>query len=367
MIRRFYVHNFRCLDNFELSLGDRSSVLLIGKNGAGKSSVRLALEVLQRIARGVSRVSDLVSVKDLTRGRSDVPMRFEIEATLGGLYYKYSIAFDHPAGFKEMRVVQESLITDGKPVFTRQLADVTLGKPKEEPDFLVAWYLAALPIVQERDAKDPLFIFKQWLARIAILQPIPSLIKGDSERETLHPDVSGGNFAEWFSGLIAHAPSAYATVDRFLKQVMPDLKDIKNPLIGKNTRSLEMHFVANQTSLTVPFDELSDGEKCYVIWAVVLAANEAYGPLVCFWDEPDNHLELSEIGYCVMELRRAFQSGGQFIATSHNPETIRDFSRENTLLLYRRNHLEPTQIRAVSEIGINGNLVDALIRGDVEP
>ena len=99
VIRRFYVHNFRCLENFELPIADRSSVLLIGKNGAGKTTVGLALEILQRIARGVNRVDDLVKPKDLARGGIDVPMRFEIEVKLGGLNYEYVIAFDFPTGF----------------------------------------------------------------------------------------------------------------------------------------------------------------------------------------------------------------------------------------------------------------------------
>jgi ABC-type sugar transport system ATPase subunit len=104
-----------------------------------------------------------------------------------------------------------------------------------------------------------------------------------------------------------------------------------------------------------------------MICALVLAAHEAYGPLLCFWDEPDNYLALSEVGHFVLALRKAFQSGGQFIATSHNPEAIRRFSDENTLVVYRKSHLEPTLVRPLSEIPVNGDLVGALIRDDVEP
>ena len=104
-----------------------------------------------------------------------------------------------------------------------------------------------------------------------------------------------------------------------------------------------------------------------MICALVLAANRAYGPLFCFWDEPDNYLDLSEVGQFVLALRKAFQSGGQFIATSHNPEAIRRFSDENTLYLYRKSHLEPTIVRPLNELQVSGNLVDALVRGDVEP
>jgi predicted ATPase len=48
-------------ENFELPLSGNHSILLIGKNGAGKTTVGLALEILQRIARGTNRVGELVS------------------------------------------------------------------------------------------------------------------------------------------------------------------------------------------------------------------------------------------------------------------------------------------------------------------
>jgi predicted ATPase len=369
VIRRFYVHNFRCLENFELPIADRPSVLLIGKNGAGKSTVGRALRILQMIARGENRVDNLVKPKDLAHGRADVPMRFEIEVKLEGQIYKYFIALDFPPGFKELRVLEEGLAADGKPVFTREAAQVHLAKTNQEKEakFLIDWHLAALPIVQERTRKDPLFIFKHWLAGMVILHPIPSLIDGNSTEETLHPHPRGSDFGAWFSGLVASAPAAYGEIDHYLKQVMPDLKDIKNPVVGKDARSLEVQFSNDLGGITIPFADLSDGEKCFMICAMVLAANHAYGPLVCFWDEPDNHLALSEVGHFVTALRKAFQSGGQFITTSHNPEAIRRFSEENTLILYRKNHLEPTQIRPLSEVKVSGELVSALIRDDVQP
>jgi len=90
---------------------------------------------------------------------------------------------------------------------------------------------------------------------------------------------------------------------------MPDFMDIKNPVIGKNSRSLEAQFSKDLGSLPIPFADLSDGEKCFVISAIVLAANAAYGPLVCSWDDPDNYLAMSEVGHFIMALRKAFQTG----------------------------------------------------------
>ncbi len=370
MIKRLYIHNFRCLENFELPIQGQSSVLLIGKNGAGKTTVSLALEILQKIARGTNRVKDLVKPKDRTRGREDVPMRFEIEVELGNKVYEYIIAFELPEDFKEMRVHEERLAVDGKPVYSRKLAQVNLAQTGfgKDAEFRIDWHLAALPIVQEKSSDDPLFIFKQWLARMLILRPIPSQIKGDSEQETLQPEPRLTDFGAWFWALTGQYPAAYAKIDEYLKQVMPDLKDVQNPTIGKDSKSLVIQFSTPQGSLKLPFEDLSDGEKCFMICAMVLAANNFYSPLLCFWDEPDNYLALSEVGHFVLALRAAFQTGGgQLIATSHNPEAINRFSEKNTLVLYRKNHLEPTRVLPLSEIQVSGDLINALIRGDVEP
>jgi len=67
VIRRFYVHNFRCLQNFELPLSGQPSVLLIGRNGSGKTTVGLAFWMLRKLARSVNRVGDLVKPKDFAQ------------------------------------------------------------------------------------------------------------------------------------------------------------------------------------------------------------------------------------------------------------------------------------------------------------
>ena len=83
-----------------------------------------------------------------------------------------------------------------------------------------------------------------------ILSPTPSLILGDSEQETLQPNLQVTDFGAWFSGLLADAPSAYTKIADYLQQVMPDLKDIKNPMVGRESRSLVVQFSNDQGSLT---------------------------------------------------------------------------------------------------------------------
>jgi predicted ATPase len=375
MIKRFYVHNFRCLENFELALGEVSSVLLLGRNGAGKTTVGLALEVLQGIARGTNRVGDLVKPKDLAQGRTEVPVRFEIEVALAGRNYAYSVAFDFSAGFRELRVFEEKLSVDGEPIFTRELAQVRLARAglAAEAAFRIDWHLVALPIVQEQSRDDPLSIFKRWLANILILRPVPSLARGGSEQHAPGlnvPDTKVTSIGAWFSGMVAAAPSAYSQVSEYLVQVMPDFEKITNPIFGKETRNLVFHFLKDHRNAELALEDLSDGERCFVIFALTIAANAAYGPILCFWDEPDNFLAPDEVGHSVTALRRAFQESGQLIVTSHNPEAIRRFSESNTLYLSRKSHLEPTIITTIEDMRaggrFEGGFIDALLRGDVD-
>jgi len=365
VIKRLYADNFRCLENFELALGDKPSALLLGRNGSGKSTIGAVLEILQKAARGTNRVGELVKTDDFGRGGADVPLLLEIEVELAKHRYHYRLALELPANFRELRVRDESFSVDGQSLFSRQLAGVKLNQGERDAAFNIDWHLIALPLIQERNPQDPLHLFRTWLSRLLVLAPIPSLITGDSERESLRPHRTVRDLGDWFSGLLAETPSAYSEIASYLSEVMPDLHDVKNPLVGREVRSLSVQFKHEDASLTLPFAALSDGEKCFFICAVVLAANKAYGPLFCFWDEPDNHLALSEVGHFVQALRRSFGEGGQLLVTSHNPEAIRQFSHNTTILLSRPHHLAPTRWRMVSELEPVSDLVGALVRDDL--
>jgi predicted ATPase len=368
MIKRFNIHNFRCLQNFELPVNGGAASLLIGKNGSGKSSVGLALEILQKIGRGQNRIRELIQPEEISHGGTESPVRFEIEVVLKDIHFAYHLALELPEGFRELRVLEEKLAVNGTPKFQRTVADLEFpNSPAGREPMRFDWHLVWLSVAQARSDKDPLDIFRKWLARMIIVRPYPAGIKGDSSEETLHPVPEMTNLGEWWSGLIAHAPASYAIIDAALKQMMPDLRDIKNPLVAKDARCMEVSFDHGGDSFSIPFRLLADGEKCMVIWALAIAANRAYGPLLCFWDEPDNYIAISEIGSFATDLRRAFQNGGQFLATTHNAETIKRFSTENTYLLYRKSHQEPTQVRPLSGLDYGKDLIGALVRGEIEP
>lgn len=366
MIKRLYIHNFRCFENFEVSFEGKPSTLLIGRNGAGKSTIRHALALLQAIARGTNHVGALVGPRDFFLHRSDAPMRFELDVSLGGRLYHYELVLELPAKAKALRVKSERFTVDGRTVYSRASKQVTIGT-KSPAVLLMDWHMIAFPIIEDDAEHDELSAFKLWLARSILLAPIPTAISGESTEETLEPVQDASNLGAWFSAMISHAPSAYGPISEYLKEVLVDFLEVKNPNVGTESRALSVLFRRDSALLSLPFASLSDGEKCFFICAMILAANRTYGPLLCFWDEPDSHLSLDEVSQFITALRREFEAGGQMIVTSHNPETVRRFSRENTLLLFRRGHLEPTRPAWLDGVDVRGDLVNALIMGDVEP
>jgi predicted ATPase len=374
MLQRLYVHNYRCLENFEFKPGPHPSALLIGKNGSGKSTLVQVLKLFQAIGRGTNRVSQLVQPGDCTLGRTGVPMRFELEVVLAGQALRYTLALELPDRFRELRVLEEQLARDGQVIYTRQHAQVTVPRdtatataPQPEAQFNIDWHLVALPVIQDSASASTLGTLRQWLAGMVLLAPMPRLMTGEATRESLEPVEDGRNLADWLSGLLAHYPAAYATLSQHLQQVMPDLADFRFERAGKDAKTLLLRFKAAQAQHELEFDVLSDGEKCFFLCAVVLAAHQSHGPLFAFWDEPDNFLSLGEVSHFVLALRRGFhQGGGQILMTSHNVEAVRRFSHDNTWVLGRKSHLEPTQIRLLDALQ-PPDVIQAMLSGDLEP
>lgn len=363
MINRLYVHNYRCFENLDLNFADNSSVLILGNNGAGKSSLGSVLRILQDIGKGTNRVRDLLKAGDFSNGRTEVPVRIEISVEIGGRQFDYSIAFEMPEGFKEARIREESLQVDGEKIYDRKEAQVDLVV--SDSAFMVDWHLVALPIIQMRGGDNVIVKFKEWVSRLIIIAPVPSLISGEADGDSLYPDKSVSNFAAWFSGVLGRYPASWSVIEENLKCMLPDFLDFERIPLGETANKIVVRFQNKDAQLKLDLGKLSDGEKCFFICAVLLGANKYHGPLFCLWDEPDNFLSLSEVGHLILSLRQSFESSGQIFVTSHNPEAIRKFSNETTLCLARKSHLEPTTARWLSDSNFRGDLVESLIRGDI--
>jgi ABC-type cobalamin/Fe3+-siderophores transport system ATPase subunit len=364
MIERLYIQNFRCLESVTFDFAGKSSALMIGKNGAGKSTTCKALAVFQRICRGSSRVDKLFSPSDFTLRNTDRPIRFEIEVSLAEKRYVYAISFDWPTNFREARILDESLSVDAQSVFTRQQAQIQLANGSA---FRLDWHVFALPVIDEKPPERAIRDLNNFLGALVVTSPIPENMSGYSEQPASQLEEDASNFASCLRGLLETDFAVYAKFDEYIRSVIPDFSSIKNVDRGKDGKQLMVSFKAPDAkeSLEVEFDALSAGEKCFFLSGYLIASRAAGFPTVCMWDEPDNHLSLSEVGQFIISLRKMAQRGGQFIATTHHPETVRKFSDDSTIVLTRKSHLDPTRARLLNEFSYTGDLVHALIRDEI--
>ena len=97
------------------------------------------------------------------------------------------------------------------------------------------------------------------------------------------PDNEPIDLGEWFTGLFARVPEAYEEMSEFLRDMMPDLQGVRNISAGGNLKRITLLFKVNDSSFSAAFEDLSDGEKCFVICALVIAANGAATQFSCFW------------------------------------------------------------------------------------
>ncbi|WP_216644660.1 ATP-binding cassette domain-containing protein [Candidatus Thiodictyon syntrophicum] len=86
--------NFRCLVNFELSLG--RIVLLLGPNGAGKSTLFDLLERLRRLVVDGARIDDCFTSADLTAWETRFEQRFELDMVRDDAHvFRYALTISH--------------------------------------------------------------------------------------------------------------------------------------------------------------------------------------------------------------------------------------------------------------------------------
>ena len=363
MLERMTIENFRCFRNFSIDFTNLNSCVVLGRNGAGKSTIGTVIEIIQKMARQTSRVADLLKISDLS-DQSSGPVLFQIEARISGIAFVYRLVFELPERFKELRVKEERLSVDGVEIFARSLAQISLKRSAKvgETSFGVDWHIVALPIIQTLSQDDPVEVFRKWLSRIVVLRPVPSQISGESQAESALPLPSAENFGDWFSGTLVANPSSYEPFIGFLKEVMPDLSSVKNPSVGSDSRAVVAEFKAEARSISIQLARLSDGEKCFFVCALLIAMAAESKPFMCFWDEPDNYLAPQEVSSTMLALRRAFRSESQLIVTSHNPDAIRCFSDESTLVLNRASHLASPTVKPLA----NGGALNRWLRGDMQ-
>lgn len=347
MIKKLYVHNFRCLVNFEISF-DAYGVLC-GPNGSGKSSVFDALTIIRDLASGDAVLGgdgprDIQSL-DLCNWLDSGVQEFELHLKNADDEFVYKLQLEQSAHDMAPRVHEESATCNGRQLFSRppngvQIHFVTgpkVGYPLDRRQ-------SALGSIQPLGLLDEVLKLQEELAGLLILRPSPREMEAESRAEAAYPDMHFSNLTSWYRHL-AQEQEWIDELRGLLQQVWPDFRSFKLTDAGLRTKALQLRFesIGDRDSGTLFFDQLSDGEKSLVGLYMIVAALRTGASRTVLIDEPDNFVGLPELQPWVTSLLAELDEKTQAILITHHPEILGSSTAAGRYC-WRENHTSPTRV-----------------------
>ena len=336
MLKRFYADNFRCLINFELKL-DEANVFL-GANGTGKTSVLTVLRKLQHLIVRGGRIDDVFPTRDLTLGQSRKEQRFELETSVDEHTFAYGLTVDHDPSRKRMRIIEETLEHDGRPIFefgngSAQFYDDDYEKG---PKYPFDWNLSGVGALNERPDNKKLTQFKKDIGNYVIAGTCPPLIRPETreEEEFLEPLME--NFVGWYRHYSQENMGAVGTLFDSLRESLPNFEAMRLRESGENSRALKAVFRSpSMKTVEYGLDQLSDGQRALIaLYSLIVLTDDRRVSL--FIDEPDNYLALREIQpWLAHATDRCGDSLEQIVIVSHHPITIDQMAGAHGLWFFR--------------------------------
>lgn len=335
MLKRLYVHNYKCLVNFEINF-DQDISLFLGANGSGKTSVFSALHELQKFIISHIRLDDkrldtkdqIFKASTLTRWGDELIQKFEIEIEGNGGAYKYALEIEHQPEKNLARVTSESLSFDNQPLYKFLIEEergMSVGKgrlfndnkPNNDGIFYATdWFSSGISSVQERYDNKKLIWFKKWMESLFIIHINPSAMKIDMDRDEARPELDLSNYAAWLNHWNNENREGVFSVETQLKGIIKDFSYFKFSQAGTK-KILE----AKINKYFYRFDELSDGQKALAaLYTLIYCIPE--NSVVCI-DEPENFLALPEIQPWLNILEeQCNEKNLQALLISHHPSLI---------------------------------------------
>ena len=341
MFGRIYIHNYKCLVNFELNL--QETVLLLGANGSGKTAVLDVVFGLRKLLEGVAKITDRVAFhpSTLTRWQTQREQVFELDAEIGDESYRYRLEIDHEEGGKRSRIVEESLVAGRTTLFRCKLGTVQLFRDddSEGPTFATDWGESALARVVPHESNTRLTAFMNAIRATVVCTVRPALLRAESTREDELLDRYAANFVDWYRHAVQENPTSTRSHVDALRSVIDGFHDIHLPQSGLDSRALMLDLVATgdgHDHYRLRFDELSDGHRALVVLYALLHIRQQGGGVVLFLDEPDNYLALPEIQPWLMALvDLCDETPSQAVICSHHPQLIDYLGPDSGVVLRR--------------------------------
>ena len=324
MLTRLYADNFRCLVNFELKLDETN--VFVGPNGSGKTSVLDVLGRLQEFIVRRARVGAAFPARDLSLAQARDEQRFELDLQIDGDAYRYGVRIEHDAARRRMRVVEETLQHDDKPIFVFQGGDAQLFHDDYAPGPRIPfdWSQSGVGALYERSDNRKLTRFKKAVAGFVVASPCAPVFEAETrgEDEFLAPLMQ--NFVGWYRHAAQENMGAIARLFEALGEALPGFDSINLAESGENVRALKVAFRGSDDDHRLDrygFDQLSDGQRALVaLYCLIFLSNRGAS---LFLDEPDNYLALREGAAVARPARRALwrlagAGGRRFSSSRHH-------------------------------------------------
>jgi len=372
MLTRLYADNYKCLVDFELRFGD--ATLLLGTNGAGKSSVLDVVYRLKQLLVGGRQVGDVGAFPGNTlalcdrRDAQDV-QTIALDVELAGELFEYKLEIEHERDTERARIRRESLAASGRALFHCSRGEAQLYKDdhSEGPRLSVDWTESFLGRVSVGRSNKRLTRFMDFMGRLVICRLHPAGFAANARSESTVLARDGSNFAAWYRHLVQEHTEQTVEIVSELRTVIDGFRGLRMEKAGADTRTMLVEFAGDGGDYSLQLDKVSDGERVLLVLYALLGLAAAQ-PFTLLVDEPDNFLALSEIQPWLIALSDACgDSGHQAVICSHHPELIDYWGAEKGVLLERANG-GATTVRAASSLaaGDGLRLSERIARGWIE-
>jgi predicted ATPase len=347
MISRIYIDNYRCFTNFELRPGRVN--LIIGSNGAGKSSLSEVLNGIVGLSVSGDTVEDAFPTNTLTRWDSRSAQLIEIELEFDGQTFFYSVELDHDRN-RETVALQRQLVKHGvQTLFLYERGTVHLHNNEgiAKTRFPFRGNRSFLPQLEPRPENTLLTSVLDNLRRVWTLKLDPTEVEAESRTESDALLSDGSNFASWYRHVSQENPKELPSLFQKLSDALPGFQVLRTASTGRTGRKRELvasfRHDNDPKEYEVFFDELSDGERATImLYCILIDCIRTKRTLVL--DEPENFVGLALIQPWLVELADAIREEGQLFVISHHPEVIDYLAADRSLLLERSNG-GPTRVR----------------------
>jgi len=332
MLKRLYVHNYKCLVNFEINF-DKDISLFLGANGSGKSTIFEVLTKLHRFILNREKIETVFSINDsIYRHHAETHSYFELDIEIKNSIYKYYLQLDLGVFGNNVIMEEETFYYDNKIVHSVTTSDEAVPQSKS--------FLNDFESIFEHSVIDD---FLEYLRILFIYRINPYEMCSRIKKSSSEIKINFSNYAEWFAHLNEKNRRGVTVFENTLRYILPNFDYFLIEQTGRE-KVLQVEFKdkADKLSFIIHFHELSEGQKVLIaLYTLIYCTPD--NSLICI-DEPENFLALPEIQPWFDALYdQCAERNLQVILISHHPKIINFLASDSGYWFSRENNLTRVQ------------------------